>query len=115
MRHLFSTDGEAALRAVMQRRPLLAFDFDGTLAPIVARPDQATVPEPVSRGLAKLAERWPVAVITGRSVADVSPRLGFTPRYIIGNHGVEYPMRGVPESSSAALDVLRHRLRERAE
>lgn len=114
MRHLFSIEGEAALRAVMQLRPLLAFDFDGTLAPIVARPDMATVPEPVSHALAQLSERWPVAVITGRSVADVSPRLGFAPRYVIGNHGVEDPMRGVPESASAALDALRHRLREHA-
>ena len=114
MRHLFCTEGEAALRAVMQRRPLLAFDFDGTLAPIVARPDLATVPGPVSRALSQLSQRWPVAVITGRSVADVSPRLGFAPHYVIGNHGVEDPLRGVPESASTALDPLRHRLRERA-
>src|SRR6476620_2607546 len=39
MRHLFSAEGEAALVATMARRPLLAFDFDGTLAPIVPRPD----------------------------------------------------------------------------
>ena len=41
MRHLFTPEGEAALAAVMAARPLLAFDFDGTLAPIVARPEDA--------------------------------------------------------------------------
>ena len=75
MRHLFTPEGEAALAAVMRLAPVLAFDFDGTLAPIVARPDQAHVPPPVSEGLAHLAQRLPVAVISGRSVADVRARL----------------------------------------
>jgi trehalose 6-phosphate phosphatase len=44
MRHLFCDEGDRALQAVMKQRPLLAFDFDGTLAPIVARPDEAKVP-----------------------------------------------------------------------
>jgi trehalose-6-phosphate synthase len=38
MQHLFTPAGEVALAATLLRRPLLAFDFDGTLAPIVARP-----------------------------------------------------------------------------
>ena len=92
MKHLFTTEGEIALQAVMRLRPLLAFDFDGTLAPIVARPDEARVAEAVSRGLAALARDLPVAIITGRSVADVRPRLGFAPHYVIGNHGAEDPV-----------------------
>src|SRR6185295_7716622 len=55
MRHLFTSDGEKALQAVMQGHPVLAFDFDGTLAPIVARPDEAHMPAVVSEGLARLA------------------------------------------------------------
>jgi trehalose 6-phosphate phosphatase len=110
MRHLFCTEGEQALAAVMRRHPLLAFDFDGTLAPIVARPDEAAVPANVSDGLARLAQRLPVAVITGRSVADVKPRLGFEPHYVIGNHGAEDPEVGPPSTASQALDALRHRV-----
>ena len=85
MKHLFTPGGERALQAVMQLRPLLAFDFDGTLAPIVARPDEARVAEAVSHGLAKLARDLPVAIITGRSVADVRPRLGFAPHFVISS------------------------------
>jgi trehalose 6-phosphate phosphatase len=110
MRHLFSPEGEQALHAVMQRRPLLAFDFDGTLAPIVARPDMAIVPPAVSERLAQLATHLPVAIITGRSVADVKPRLGFTPHYVVGNHGAEDPLIGPPSGASQALDALRHRI-----
>src|SRR5262245_46574916 len=110
MRHLFTPDGERALAEVMQRRPLLAFDFDGTLAPIVARPDLACVPEPVAQGLTRLARDLPVAVVTGRSVADVRKRLGFEPRWVVGNHGAEDPDVGPPSAASQALDALRHRI-----
>jgi trehalose 6-phosphate phosphatase len=89
MRHLFSARGEAALAALMRGHPLLAFDFDGTLAPIVARPEDARVPVAVSTHLAALAQRLPVAIVTGRSVGDVRHRLGFVPQHLIGNHGAE--------------------------
>ena len=110
LNHLFTPEGEQALQAVMRLRPLLAFDFDGTLAPIVARPDEARVPEPVSSGLAELARDLPVAIITGRSVADVRPRLGFEPRYVIGNHGAEDPLEPRPAPRSDVLDPLRRRI-----
>lgn len=100
MRHLFTKRGEAALADAMHRRPLLAFDFDGTLAPIVARPDDARVPIAVSARLSWLAARVPVAIVTGRAVADVRPRLGFVPQFIVGNHGAE------DDGSSADAHVL---------
>jgi len=89
VKHIFSAGGKAALRKVMARAPLLAFDFDGTLAPLVAHPQDASMPLGVMRRISSLASRLPVAIITGRSVADVRARLGFEPRYIIGNHGAE--------------------------
>ena len=104
MEHLFTPRGEAALDDVMRLRPLLAFDFDGTLAPIVDRPDDASVPAEVSRCLAELARLHPVAVITGRRVADVRARLAFKPRFVIGNHGAEDTSSRLPDDASRALD-----------
>ena len=91
MRHLLSDDGDAALAALVRAgTPLLAFDFDGTLAPIVERPDDARRADAVAERLARLSQRWPVAIVTGRAVADVRDRLGaFTPHYVVGNHGAE--------------------------
>lgn len=114
MRHLFSPQGERALEAVLIRNPLLAFDFDGTLAPIVARPDDARVSKAVSRWLGLLAQIRPVAIVTGRTVSDVAPRLGFEPRFIIGNHGGENPGAHLPPNRAAALDGFRRRLAEQA-
>jgi trehalose 6-phosphate phosphatase len=109
MKHLFTPEGEAALQAILALRPLLAFDFDGTLAPIVVRPDDARVPPAVAEHLETIARDLPVAILTGRSVDDVMPRLGFAPRYVIGNHGAEDPAASAPHGGGA-LDALRLRL-----
>jgi trehalose 6-phosphate phosphatase len=109
MRHLFHHAGRAALVKALGGRPLLAFDFDGTLAPIVARPDDARVTRAVSERLAHLAVLRPVAVVTGRAVEDVAPRLGFVPQYIVGNHGAEDP-EGEAQVDLAALEDFRRQL-----
>lgn len=89
MQYLFTPEGEAALAAVLRLQPLMAFDFDGTLAPIVARPDDARISVAVATRLKALSARLPVAIVTGRTVADVRGRLGFEPQFIVGNHGAE--------------------------
>lgn len=114
MRHLFLREGRAALVEAMRGRPLLAFDFDGTLAPIVPHPSEARVTAAVSDRLARLAEFRPVAIITGRSVDDVAPRLGFVPRFIVGNHGAEDPIEG-RAIDTAPLDAFRANLVAHAE
>ena len=110
MQRLFSKKGETELTAALGRRPLIAFDFDGTLAPIVVRPELARVPAPVAARLSSLSDRLPVAIITGRSVADVRQRLHFTPRYIVGNHGAEQEDSSGGLRLARALDPLRERL-----
>ena len=114
MQHLFTPAGEVALAATLLRRPLLAFDFDGTLAPIVARPDDARISQAVSARLKSLAAQLPVAIVTGRAVADVRGRLGFEPRFIVGSHGAE---DGLDASAAAAragaLNPVRDLLRTR--
>jgi trehalose 6-phosphate phosphatase len=112
--HLLSAQGDLALATALQRRPLLAFDFDGTLAPIVARPADARVSVALARRLEKLSRRLPVAVITGRSVEDVTRRLRFAPRYVVGNHGAEDPSAPAPAPLQQALEPLRERLRAEA-
>lgn len=115
MQHLFTPDGEAALAAVLRLRPLVALDFDGTLAPIVARPEDARVSQAVGQRLRLLAQRLPVAIVTGRAVADVRERLDFAPQFIIGNHGAEDSSD--PDGNArriAALAPLRTALLEQA-
>ena len=109
MRRFFTRAGERALRRVLRLRPLLAFDFDGTLAPIVARPDDAHVPEVVSRCLRELADALPTAIHRPQHRRRAS-RLGFEPAYIVGNHGVEQASGVAPLAAASALDFLRERI-----
>lgn len=111
MQHLFGPDGECALARTLKRRPLLAFDFDGTLTPIVARPNDARLSMGVSARLATLAAHLPVAIVTGRSVADVRGRLGFEPQFIVGNHGAEDASnQAMAGETVAALARIRARI-----
>jgi trehalose 6-phosphate phosphatase len=104
MPHIFQTAGEAALAAVMRRRPVLGFDFDGTLAPIVARPEEARISPSLAGKLRRLAAVLPVVIVSGRRADDLLDRLGFVPRQVVGNHGAD--LRFGPESA-AALDAAR--------
>jgi trehalose 6-phosphate phosphatase len=114
LKHLFSPDGRAALDATMRLSPLLAFDFDGTLAPIVDHPDDARIPSEVAERLQGLARCLPVAIVTGRSVADVRGRLGFAPQFIVGSHGAEDEHEAAEAAGRARqLDELRRRLAAR--
>ena len=89
LRPLLGPLGLAALAELARGPALFAFDFDGTLAPIRARPDDVHVSATIALRLDKLARVRPVAIVTGRRIADVRERLGFTPSWIIGNHGAE--------------------------
>jgi trehalose 6-phosphate phosphatase len=86
---LFSEKGQARFDEIVKPGLLCAFDFDGTLAPIVAQPEQAILPLDLRERLVELAMYAPVAIITGRSVEDLQSRLGFKADFIIGNHGLE--------------------------
>ncbi len=73
-------------------------DIDGTLAPIVARPEDAHVHESVSRLLARLARRHGlVACVSGRSVAEARRLVGVGAIAYVGSHGAEVSAPGQKE------------------
>ena len=114
LRPLLGQQGLAALTALVRSTALFAFDFDGTLAPIRPRPDDVQVSATIALRLEKLARVRPVAIVTGRRIADVRERLGFVPAWIIGNHGAEDDGDlDAAVRAYHALDALRERLRAR--
>jgi trehalose 6-phosphate phosphatase len=65
-------------------------DVDGTLAPIVERPDDAVVPEGTRAEVARLADRYGlVACISGRPSADARRVVGLSGIEYVGVHGLE--------------------------
>ena len=49
--HALSPAGRDTLARFVARKPLFTFDIDGTLAPIVARPETARIPDALQDAL----------------------------------------------------------------
>lgn len=92
------------LRMALASRPLIALDYDGTLAPLVADPDAAAIDPRAQRCLAELRERFEVAVVSGRGLADLRARVDIDGLMLIGSHGNEWPGEdGAPVLAQAAM------------
>jgi len=84
----------APLRDDAARTAILS-DIDGTLAPIVERPDDAVVPYEARAVLAELVERFAlVACVSGRRAADARRLVGVEQIVYAGNHGFELLLPG---------------------
>jgi trehalose 6-phosphate phosphatase len=77
------------LRSEPERAAVL-LDVDGTLAPIVERPEDAAVPDAARAEVERLAERYGlVACVSGRQSADVRRLVGVDGIEYVGVHGLE--------------------------
>jgi trehalose 6-phosphate phosphatase len=71
-------------------RAAVLLDVDGTLAPIVARPELAEVPEETRAELRRLVERYAlVACVSGRSGEEARRLVGVDGVVYVGVHGLE--------------------------
>ena len=81
---------------------LVAVDFDGTLAPIVARPEDARPASGAIEVLAALAARLGVvAIVSGRPAAEVVELAGLpdnSPVRVLGHYGMQRWRAGVLET-----------------
>ncbi len=86
-------------------RLVLLLDFDGTLAPIVERPEAAAIPAPTRAALTALMGRDGVeaAVVSGRGLADVRERAALHGIAYAGNHGMEIEGPGIERIHPEAL------------
>jgi len=76
-------------------RAAIFTDVDGTLAPIVERPEQAAVPPRASRLLAKLSDRYGlVGCVSGRRAEEARQLVGVERIAYAGNHGLELLLPG---------------------
>jgi trehalose 6-phosphate phosphatase len=85
--------GDASLLARLAEEPERAavlLDVDGVLAPIVAVPHEAAVPEETREELRRLNTRYAlVACVSGRSGADARRIVGIDELVYVGEHGLE--------------------------
>jgi trehalose 6-phosphate phosphatase len=108
---LFSPAGKKALTRLFHSQTLCAFDYDGTLSPYFNDPDDVYTPDDIKARLVALRRLVPVAVVSGRSVKSLKPRLGFKPDYLVGNHGVDglaASRKWLPKARQISVDWAKH-------
>ncbi len=80
---------EELISLLEARKPAIFLDYDGTLAPIVQNPADATMPERTKRLLEEAKSRFPVSIISGRDLDDLMAHAGIEGISYAGSHGLE--------------------------
>jgi trehalose 6-phosphate phosphatase len=90
MRYALSGPSREILHDFTQPGVLLAFDFDGTLAPIAPSPERAHMRAVTRALLRRLSAHRTCIAISGRARADLLAKMAGTGiRRLYGNHGAE--------------------------
>lgn len=95
-RHNNSTHLPSALERIEEltaqlrgRRPVVFLDFDGTLTPIVPRPEQAEISPAMRNAVRRLGQCCTLAIVSGRDLADVRAKVGIEEIFYAGSHGFQ--------------------------
>jgi trehalose-phosphatase len=115
-------DHREEIAARLSGRLVVVFlDYDGTLSPIVDRPEMAVLPDGTRQALQRLAESCTVAIVSGRDLEDVRKRADVPGVLFAGSHGFEIVgpdgshteyeearrfLPGLDEAEAALRDVL---------
>jgi trehalose 6-phosphate phosphatase len=94
--HFAGTAGESPV--------LLAFDYDGVLAPLVRKPGGGPMRRRTRGLLVRLARLYPVAVVSGRAWKDTRRLSEGVVPHVVGNHGHEL-LRPLPVPAATLREV----------
>ncbi|MCF7894213.1 MAG: trehalose-phosphatase [Candidatus Omnitrophica bacterium] len=76
--------------ALFSKEKIIFFlDYDGTLTPIVERPDMAKISDSMQDTVKKLAQKFPVSIVSGRMREDVQSLVGIKDLFYAGSHGFD--------------------------
>lgn len=92
------------------KRPAVFLDYDGTLTPIVARPELALLSEQARNTLREVAAKTTIAVISGRDLIDVRRLVAIDGIFYAGSHGFEIEGPGGWRLNSQNADEFLPRL-----
>ena len=110
------TDGDAFAERLAGRRPAVFLDYDGTLTPIVDRPQDAVISESMREAVRALARRCVVCVVSGRDRPVVQELMGVDDLVVAGSHGFDIwsPDTGTLEhEASGGFEALLERVTDR--
>lgn len=96
-------------RAFQSPHAFLLLDYDGTLTPIVAKPELARMLESTRRLLARIVKQngFSVGIITGRTIREMEALVHLKKLIYAGNHGLELKGPGFKYTHAKAKESIR--------
>ncbi|NDD92259.1 trehalose-phosphatase [bacterium] len=90
MKDVLASLGLSYTRQFFLHRPMVIFDFDGTLTALSPKRDEVQL-KPLTRALlSRLSQFLSVGVVSGRELSDLKSRFAGLDRVVlVGNHGAE--------------------------
>jgi trehalose 6-phosphate phosphatase len=114
-------NGDELARRLAGRHLAVFLDYDGTLTPIVDRPEDAIISDSMRKAVRELAGRCTVCVVSGRDRRVVQELMGIDDLIVAGSHGFDIwsPVGGAIQREEGAgfeglLDEVKARLRKEA-
>jgi len=97
MEYLFNDWNSIWKQLKATKYKVMLFDYDGTLAPIVDRPEIAHLPQETKVMLEKLSRKpgVTVGIISGRAISDIRNMVDLDNIIFAGNHGLEIEGPGI--------------------
>lgn len=89
-----------------KKKLVFFLDYDGTLTPIVDRPDYAILDEEMRMTVRALAEKYSVAIVSGRMREDVQKLVGIQGIFYAGSHGCDIDGPGVSMVQPKVKDLI---------
>jgi len=77
------------------KKPVFFFDYDGTLTPIVGRPELAVISDDMKKIVEEISRKYTTAIVSGRARRNVEDLLGIDGLIYAGNHGFDIAGPGI--------------------
>jgi len=107
--------GDELTQLLEVRSPAVFLDYDGTLTPIVDRPEDAVISQGMRRIVRELAGRCPVCVVSGRDRRVVQELMGLDNLIVAGSHGFDIwsPEGTIAREEGTEFEALLDRVKTR--
>src|SRR5215213_2749668 len=105
--HALAHDDEL-VRRLTGKVPAVFLDYDGTLTPIVDRPEDAVISQGMRNAVRRLAQRCPVCVVSGRDRRVVQELMSINDLIVAGSHGFDIwsPEGTIEHEEGTEFDAL---------
>jgi trehalose 6-phosphate phosphatase len=100
--------GDELVRRLAEKVPAVFLDYDGTLTPIVDRPEDAVISQGMRNAVRRLAQRCSVCVVSGRDRRVVQELMGLNDLTVAGSHGFDIwsPEGTIERGEGTEFEVL---------